>query len=487
MPDFVQLDRDFAVARALLARGPAAVHFAGVGGVGMAGLARLLAARGFAVSGCDASASRITDWLVRHGIAVQFGHNAAHITPDLAWLVRTPAVAADAPEILAAQAHRLPVLARGVVLPALLETFPFSLAVAGTHGKTTTTAMIAQLLQANGRAPAFAVGGEVEALGGVAAAGQGQLVVVEADESDGTLALYAPDLAVVTNIEFDHMEHFGGEPELVGCFQRFIRQARCVIYGADDPRAAALGRGGISFGFAEHADFRAANVELAPRSSACDVLHRGVKLARLHLPVPGRHNILNALAACAAVDAVLRRELPAQRGAAVADAAPRAGAACFQALESFCPARRRFEVVSEAGGVLVISDYAHHPTEIRALVAAARGLGRPRLLAVFQPHRYTRTLALGADFPGAFTGVDEVVLAPVYAASEAPLAGGASRDLARHFAQSGVTRLREVESLDAAWNYLRETLRDGDALLVVGAGDVEKIAWLAKAFYAEKI
>lgn len=477
MPDFVQLDRDFAVARALLAHGPAAVHFAGVGGVGMAGLARLLAARGFAVSGCDASASRITDWLVRHGIAVQFGHNAAHVTPDLAWLVRTPAVAADAPEILAAQAHRLPVLARGVVLPALLQTFPFSIAVAGTHGKTTTTAMIAQLLQANGRAPAFAVGGEVEALGGVAAAGQGQLVVVEADESDGTLALYAPDLAVVTNIEFDHMEHFGGEPELVGCFQRFIRQARCVIYGADDPRAAALGRGGISFGFADHADFRATNVELSPRASAFDVLRRGVKLTRLQLPVPGRHNILNALAACAAVDAVLRRDAPAHP----------AGAACFQALESFCPARRRFEVVSEAGGVLVISDYAHHPTEIRALVAAARGLGRPRLLAVFQPHRYTRTLALGADFPGAFAGVDEVVLAPVYAASEPPLAGGSSRDLARHFAQSGVTRLREVESLDAAWNYLRETLRDGDALLVVGAGDVEKIAFSAKAFYGEKI
>ena len=240
MPDFVQLDRDFAVARSLLTRGPAAVHFAGVGGVGMAGLAHLLAARGYAVSGCDATPSRITDWLARHGVAVQIGHNVAHITPELAWLVRTPAVAADAPEILAAQARGLPVLARGVVLPALLQTFPFSIAVAGTHGKTTTTAMIAQLLQANGWAPAFAIGGEVDALGGVAAAGQGRHIVVEADESDGTLALYTPDIAVVTNIEFDHMEHFGGEPELVGCFQRFIRQARRVVYGADDPRANAL-------------------------------------------------------------------------------------------------------------------------------------------------------------------------------------------------------------------------------------------------------
>ncbi|MCX7007671.1 MAG: UDP-N-acetylmuramate--L-alanine ligase, partial [Kiritimatiellaeota bacterium] len=503
-PDFIQLERDFAVARALLARGPAAVHFAGVGGVGMAGLAHLLAARGFTVSGCDAAPSRVTDWPTRHGVAVQIGHNAAHITPDLAWLVRTPAVAAGAPEILAAQARHLPVLARGVVLPALLQTFPYSIAVAGTHGKTTTTAMIAQLLQAAGLAPAFAIGGEVDSLGGVAAMGQGRHIVVEADESDGTLALYAPDIAVVTNIEFDHMEHFGGEPELVGCFQRFIKQARRVIYGADDPRAASLCGGGISFGFAEGADFRAVNIELSARASAFDVLRRGEKLCRLHLPVPGRHNILNALAACAAVSEVFQG-LEKETGSFSKDWKkegsdfPSLGknhaeiskpwktlAGIFQALENFCPARRRFEVVSEAGGVLVISDYAHHPTEVRALVAAARGLNR-RLAAVFQPHRYTRTLALGADFPGAFAGVDEVVLAPVYAASEAPLAGGTSHDLARHFAQSGVARLREVESLEAAWFYLRASLKPDDVLLVVGAGDVEKIAFWAKEFYGKKV
>lgn len=483
MPDFAQLDRDFARARSLLARGPAAVHFAGVGGVGMAGLAHLLAARGFAVSGCDAAPSRISAWLGEHGVAVQLGQSAAHITPELGWLVRTPAVAAAAPEVLAAQARALPVLARGVVLPALLETYPFSVAVAGTHGKTTTTAMIAQLLQAAGLAPAFAIGGEVDSLGGVAAAGQGRHIVVEADESDGTLALYSPDIAVVTNIEFDHMEHFGGEPELVGCFQRFIKQARCVVYGADDPRAAALCGGGSSFGFAEGADFRAANVELSARACVFDVVCRGEKICRLRLPVPGRHNILNALAACAAVSEVFQA-LEKEAGAFSKPRKKRAE--IFQALEKFCPARRRFEVVSEAGGVLVISDYAHHPTEIRALVAAARGLGR-RLVAVFQPHRYTRTLALGADFPGAFAGVAEVVLAPVYAASEAPLAGGTSHDLAGHFAKNGVTRLHEVESLEAAWFYLRDLLRPDDVLLVVGAGDVEKIAFQAKEFYGEKI
>jgi UDP-N-acetylmuramate--alanine ligase len=504
MPDFAQLERDFATACALLTRGSAAVHFAGIGGVGMAGLAHLLSSRGFTVSGCDSTSGRVTDWLQQHGVSVQLGHDATHITKELAWLVRTPAIAADAPEILAAQARGLPVLARGVVLPALLKHFSFSIAIAGTHGKTTTTAMAAQLLQAAGLAPAFAIGGEVEALGGVAGTGAGQCVVVEADESDGTLALYAPDIAVVTNIEFDHMEHFGGEPELVECFQRFIRQARRVVFCADDPRAAALCAGGISYGFADSADFRATHVELTAFTSNFDLLCHGETMARLRLPVPGRHNIQNALAACAVAHAVFQGLETGMAGFPKVEKKegpvfPRLGKnhaesskpwknplEIFQALEKFCPARRRFEVVSEAGGVLVISDYAHHPTEVRALVAAARGLGR-RLVAVFQPHRYTRTLALGADFPAAFSGVAEVVLAPVYAASEAPLEGGTSRALARHFAQSGVTHLREVESLEAAWFYLREILRDGDVLLVVGAGDVEKIAFWAKDFYGKKV
>jgi UDP-N-acetylmuramate--alanine ligase len=519
MPDFLQLERDFGVARSLLARGPAAVHFAGVGGVGMAGLAHLLAARGYTVSGCDAAPSRVTDWLQQHNVAVQFGQHVAHITPELAWLVRTPAVAANAPEILAAQACGLPVLARGVVLPALLKTFPCSIAIAGTHGKTTTTAMTAQLLHAAGLAPAFAIGGEVDALGGVAAAGQGGCLVVEADESDGTLALYAPDIAVVTNIEFDHMEHFRGEDELVGCFERFIKQARRVIYCADDPRAAALCTGGISYGFTERSDYRATNIELLAFASDFDLVHCGKKIGRLHLPVPGRHNIQNALAACAVLDGVAQTDLKNVGGAfqpRETNQATNAGLESpahsgdgknfqgletsaggfskpwknpleiFQALEKFCPARRRFEVVSEAGGVLVISDYAHHPTEVRALVAAARGLGR-RLVAVFQPHRYTRTLALGAEFPAAFAGVAEIVLAPVYAASEAPLAGGTSHDLAKQFEKNEATQLREVDSLESAWFYLREILRDGDALLVVGAGDVEKIAFWAKDFYGNKI
>ena len=474
MPDFGRFEQDLALARTMLAHTPTHVHFVGIGGVGMAGLARLLAARNWTVSGCDVTPTRITCWLACHGVTVQLGHAAEHVTPDVAWLVRTPAVPDAAAELAVAQAHRLPVLARGVVLPALLREFPISIAVAGTHGKTTTAAMIAQVLRALGHAPTFAIGGEIEALGGVADAGQGPYAVVEADESDGTLALYAPEIAVITNIEFDHMEHFRNAQELVECFQRFTRQARRLVFCADDSRASALGGHGLSYGFASTAAVRSENLELAPRSSSFNLLWRDKNLGRVRLPVPGRHNVLNALAACA-----VSLELFPSLGK---NARP-----LFQALENFCPARRRFEIISDARDILVISDYAHHPTEISALVAAARGLGRKRLIAVFQPHRYTRTRALGADFPGAFVGVAEVVLTPVYAASEAPLAGGTSADLARHFAQSGVVPLREVESLASAWDYLRAILRSGDALLVVGAGDVEKIAGWAKDFYGQKI
>ncbi|MCX6995705.1 MAG: Mur ligase family protein [Kiritimatiellaeota bacterium] len=319
-------------------------------------------------------------------------------------------------------------------------------------------------------APSFCIGGESAALGGVAGVGAGSWLVCEADESDGTLALYAPEVAVVTNIEFDHMEHFKREADLVDCFRRLVaRTKRRVIYCADDPRAAEVGGavpGSWSYGCSASALFRAVALRMEPFAVSFDVLRRGRRLGRLRVPVPGRHNALNALAACVA-------------GLAAGVPFKKIGAG----LAAFGPARRRFEVVAAGGGVLALSDYAHHPTEVRALIGAARNLGRRRLLAVFQPHRYTRTRALGRDFPPAFLGVDELVLTPVYAASEAPRAGGRSADLLRHFKAFGRVRARGVASLAGAWKYLRGTLRPGDTLLIVGAGDVERIAGWARDFY----
>lgn len=444
----------------LLQKGSGRVHFVGVCGMGMAGLAFLLKRRGFEVSGCDAHPNPLADWLRERGIPVAEGHAAAH-TAGADWFIRTPAVPDNAEELVAARAAGKPVLRRGAVLPALLAGRT-AISVSGSHGKTTTTSFITQVLKQAGLDPSFAVGGEVPALGGVAGAGADRVLVVEADESDGTAALYEPDIAVVTNVEFDHMEHFADEAEFVDCFRRLMRNARRVVFCQDDARASRLAaeRGQCrSFGFSAGADFRAENFREDASGIAFALVSEGRALGEIRVPVRGRHNAFNALATVAVG---LEMGIPFER--------------IREGLESVQLPRRRLETVAERGGVTVISDYAHHPTEVAALIRTARGLGHRRILAVFQPHRYTRTLALGRDFPAAFAGVDELVLAPVYAASEKPLAGGSIWDLYRHFREQSDLRVSVGPSLDRIWAYFKICLREGDLLLVVGAGDVESIA-----------
>lgn len=442
------------------------VHCMGIGGIGMAGLAVLLQQRGIPVSGCDVAPGRVTDWLRARGVVVHAGHDPAHLGPDVRGLIRSAAVPEGHPEAAAAAARGLPVYARGLVLPALLRGVP-SVAVAGTHGKTTTTAMLARIFQHAGWDPGYAVGGEFGAAGNMAAGGGGRILVVEADESDGTLAAYRPEVAVVTNVEDDHLEHFGDRSALRACFAAFAGQARrTLVCGADDPAAAALGAGrpdAMSFGLASGARVRGEDLVEKPLAARLAVRRDGRRLGVLELPVPGRHNALNALAACAAAFAC--------------------GVdfdACRAALAVFQPARRRFEVVYRGPAGMVISDYAHHPTEIRTVVRSARPLGARRLLAVFQPHRYSRTAALGPEFPPAFEGIDELWLAPVYAASETPVPGGTSADLCRHFNARGGLQPRLCASLDEAWEQVRAARRPGDALLVIGAGDVDRLAWRAR-------
>lgn len=453
-------------AQRLIDRRGSHVHLVGIAGIGMAGLAVHLAARGLRVSGCDLATNRVSEWLVARGIPVEQGHDPAHLDREVDWVIRSAAVPELGGEIGAARERGLAVLDRGVVLPALIRGRT-SVAVSGTHGKTTTSSMIAQILHRAGLNPGFCIGGEVVALGGVASVGDDRVIVVEADESDGTVALYSPDIALITNIEYDHMEHFDGEEALVRCFETFASRAtRKVVYCADDPRASALGRrlaNGLSYGFAEHAAIRGTDIEERPLSIAMNVSRAGAGLGRVILPVPGRHNAQNALGAIAAA---LELGVPFEQA--------RAG------LSAFVHARRRYEKVLD-GEIVVISDYAHHPTEIRALVQTALLLRRRRMLAVFQPHRYTRTLALGPDFPAAFDGVDDLVLVPVYEASEAPIAGGTTEDLLKHFQKRGKTSARALASLDEAWNDLRSRLAAGDLLLVIGAGDVEQLAWRARA------
>ncbi|VGO23293.1 UDP-N-acetylmuramate--L-alanine ligase [Pontiella sulfatireligans] len=403
------------------------VHLMGIGGIGMSGVAWLLKARGFFVSGCDLQGNRQTQWLLKNGISIAAGHHESHVDKNVDWLIRSTAVPDFHPEVRRALELGIPVSRRGEVLPALMRART-CIAVSGTHGKTTTTAVLAQVLGCG-----YCVGGEIAGIEGVAQ--DGEIMVVEADESDGTVAGYTPDYAVITNIEYDHMEHHDSEEAFVGCFDRLIANTKqTVFYCGADPIASKLCSG---------------NPKCKPYC---------FPESRLSLPLPGNHNQWNASAAMA----VAKLWKPEQE--------------IVQALETLKPIRRRFETVFESGGVRIVSDYAHHPTEIAALIQTALELKPKRLLGVFQPHRYTRTLALGPDFPSSFQGVEKLWLAPVYAASESPLEGGTSPDLARRFPSDWNGRLIECPSLGTAWADIQLELREGDLLLIIGAGDIEQIA-----------
>lgn len=437
----------------------ARVHLMGIGGMGMAGVARLLAARDLRVDGCDSGAPRTLAWLRACGIPATTGHDPAHLD-GVDWAIYSPALQPGHPERVAAQQKKIALFPRGQVLPVLAEDWK-TIAVAGSHGKTTTAAMLAHILRASGVDASWCIGGELPPDGAPAGVGGADWLVIEADESDGTLAHYAPELAIITNIEFDHMEHFSSNADMEDCFRTYARQARGVIVGADDPVASKIGRalGGVSFGFAADADIRVDIREAGPAGTRFQITLPGGRAAMAYLPLTGRHNVLNAAAALAACDC--------QGGGGME-------AACA-ALATFALPKRRFESVADARGIRVVADYAHHPSEIRALVAAARQAGADRIWAVFQPHRYTRTRALGAIFPAAFAGVAGVVLLPVYAASEPPLAGGSSADLLMHFQRDGTAAAELADDLPNAADRIESRWRAGDCILIVGAGDVEQI------------
>ena len=455
------------------------VHFLGIGGVGMAGVAFLLKARGRAVSGCDLSSSPRTRWLEANGISVAIGHSPSHITDstttsatlpaaDIGELVITPAVPPDNPELVTARAAGLTVRSRGEVLASLVNAAD-GIAVCGTHGKTTTATFTTRLLQNLGASPSWCIGGETGTVP-VAGVGTGPTqtgtvptilgagpLVVEADESDGTLALYRPRTLVLNAVDFDHLEHFGSKEDYFDCYRTIIRQTTdTIIVCADHPQALELVDGVcppeaagrsipqvVTFGFAPEAQVNAADWP--------------------DIPVLGRHNVANALAAIAV--ALTRGFTREQIGAALPDAV------------ATLP-DRRFEQIAEADGVRVYTDYAHHPAELKCAIDMARALHPARLRVLFQPHRYSRTKALRDEFPPAFTAADEVVLAPVYAAFEEPIPGGDITDLYAAFrgqtphVRGQTPHVTLAPSLDEGWQHLFSTARPGDILMLLGAGDI---------------
>ena len=378
------------------------VHFLGIGGVGMAGVAFLLKARSRAVSGCDLYATPRTRWLEENGIPVDIGHDAAHIDSSIGELIVTPAVPPDNPELAAARAAGIIVRSRGEVLASLVNAAD-GIAVCGTHGKTTTATFTTRLLQNLGAHPSWCIGGET---GSVPVAGVGtDPLVVEADESDGTLALYHPHTLVLNAVDFDHLEHFSSKEDYFDCYRTVIRHTSgTIIVCADHPQALelvqeAVGSAAVA-GRPPYQALKHGNGDLFPKIVTFGFAPEAQVNAAdwPNIPVLGRHNVANALAAIAV--ALSRGFTREQIAAALPDA--------VSALPD-----RRFEQIAESGGVRVFTDYAHHPAELKCAINMARALHPARLRVLFQPHRYSRTKALCDDFPPAFESADEVVLAPV--------------------------------------------------------------------------
>jgi UDP-N-acetylmuramate--alanine ligase len=435
------------------------VHFMGIAGAGMSALAQLAKLRGVPITGCDNDTSGATD-LEALGVPVWQGHNPAHVD-DARAVVVTAAVPTDHPELARARAQGVAVLRRADALGAVVAGATV-VAVAGTHGKTTTTAMCTEALAAAGRDPTGLAGGRIAAWGGNARIGGTSLYVVEADEFDKAFLSLAPTVAVINNVEADHLECYGGSTtELERAFVQFASPAARAIVGTDDPGAArvaaALPVPVWRVGTTARADVRISDVDLAPDGSRARIALPGGRAMPLRLRVPGFHNVRNAAAALAAVAALDADLVPA-----------------VEALASFTGAARRFERVGEAAGVTVVDDYAHHPSEVRATLAAARQAfpGR-RLVAVFQPHLYSRTALHGAALGRELATADAVFLAPVYAAREQPLPGVTSELVAAGARAAGRSPVTVSDRPALAGRVARD-VHPGDVVLTLGAGDITR-------------
>jgi UDP-N-acetylmuramate--alanine ligase len=439
---------------------PRPIHFMGIAGAGMSGLALLARQQGSAITGCDKDPSGAAD-LAARGVEIWRGHDPGHVAGARA-IVVTAAVPGDDPELERARALGVPVFRRADALGQAVAGGTV-VAVAGTHGKTTTTVMVTEVLAAAGRDPTGLAGGRVARWGGNARLGGRELYVVEADEFDRAFLALAPAVAVVTNVEADHLECYGGSlAALEDAFVAFAGGARRAIVGADDRGAARVAaRLAVPVwrvGFHAGADVRLGEPQLDAGGSAAPVSFPDGRTVRLRLRVPGVHNLRNAAAALAA--------------AAELGVAPEAGAA---ALAEFAGVARRFERVGEARGVTVVDDYAHHPTEVEATLAAARQAfpGR-RLVAVFQPHLFSRTATHGEALGRALAAADVVVVAPVYAAREAPLPGVSADLVARSAARAGAVTVA-VRERAAVAERVADAVRAGDVVLTLGAGDVTRV------------
>jgi UDP-N-acetylmuramate--alanine ligase len=443
------------------------VHFIGIGGAGMSGIARVMLARGLEVTGSDAKESLLLTALRAEGATVHVGHDAGHLGKART-VVASSAVRESNPELAAARARGLLVLHRSQAL-ASVATGRRVVAVAGTNGKTTTTSMLTVMLQQGGLDPSFSIGGELTESGTNAHHGTGDVFVLEADESDGSFVVYRPQVAVVTNVQPDHLDHYGDAEGVERGFLAFadtIRPGGVLVACADDEgsarlaeRAAARGTRVVTYGASDAADVRIVDLRMDASGADVEVVHSGRRVGSARVSVPGRHNVLNALAAFTAAT---------ELGMPVTTA--------LAGMSAFTGTRRRFEPRGQAGGVRVFDDYAHNPGKVTAALATGRQVaGEGRLVVVFQPHLFTRTRDFAAEFGRALGQADEVVVMDVYAAREDPLPG-VSGALVADAVPLDRDRVAFVASWSAVADAVRARLRPGDVLLTVGAGDVTMLA-----------
>jgi len=457
------------------------IHFVGIGGIGMSGIAEVMHNLGYTVQGSDIAEGASVERLRGRGIEVSIGHDAANLG-DAAVVVTSTAVKRDNPEVAAALEARIPVVRRAEMLAELMR-LKRTVAVAGTHGKTTTTSMVAALLDAGGIDPTVINGGIIESYGSNARLGQSEWMVVEADESDGSFLRLDGTYAVVTNIDPEHLDHYGSFDAVKEAFVEFIENV--PFYGAailciDHPEvqkviARVRDRRVITYGFSAQADWRAENIRSHEGGNLFDAIHTDRDghrrtVSNVALPMPGRHNVQNALAAIA---------VAAELGCS--DDTIRSGFARFGGV------RRRFTRVGEVGGATVIDDYAHHPVEIRAVLSAAREAATGRVIAVAQPHRYTRLRDLMGEFQGCFNDADMVFVAPVYPAGEQPIAGVDADALVRGLRDRGHRAAAPVDGPEDLAERMAGLLVPGDIVVCLGAGDITKwAANLASAIAARR-
>jgi UDP-N-acetylmuramate--alanine ligase len=440
------------------------IHLVGIGGSGMSGIAEVLLASGYAVSGSDLKATSITERLRNLGATIQEGHQAKNVHGAHVVVVSS-AVATDNIEVVEAHHLKIPVIPRAEMLAELMR-LRYGIAVAGAHGKTTTTSMVAAVLAAAGLDPTFVVGGRVNHAGANARVGQGDYMVVEADESDRSFLLLAPVIAVVTTIDREHLGQYVSLEEIQETFLQFINRVPfdgSVVLCLDEPNVQAIlprvNRPVVTYGTSSQADLVIADVKLKGLSSEFRLKYRGEDLGVFELPAPpGIHNVRNA-AAAAAVGLVLNVPPDLIRGG----------------LESFSGVARRFEIKGKFSGVTLIDDYGHHPAEIRATLEAARGCGYKRLLVLFQPHRYSRTQHLWDDFRSSFNQADIVVITDIYAAGEAPIEAVTGEKLSEAISAAGHKNVVYSSTLQGGIEFMLREARPGDAVMTVGAGSVGRV------------